>query len=267
MLRAKVNLFDVIDAEAAESDLALEVTDEIGNGTADGRGDCVARAAVMFRRAFGVRTGARLRLTKRIPAGAGLGGGASDAAGTLVALARLHHIRFDRGLLATLKKLALKLGGDVPFFTRTEPVCDIRGSGGRPKPVAVSGTLPWIILVFPSKITVREAVLERWRPDDKGAVLTRLSHLDTLKKKLGKGRPISEWEGLLFNQLEHAVLDIHPGVRQAHSILNRLRLQGVSVSGFGAAVFGFVPSREEGEAVMRRLRGYPWKTFLVSCLG
>src|SRR5437870_3203617 len=75
-LFAKISLFDVIDAEVREQKgFALEIVDEVGQALSAGPDNLVLRAAEAFRRAFSVGLGARLRLTKRIPMGAGLGGG------------------------------------------------------------------------------------------------------------------------------------------------------------------------------------------------
>jgi 4-diphosphocytidyl-2-C-methyl-D-erythritol kinase len=97
--------------------------------------------------------------------------------------------------------------------------------------------------------------------------LTRLAQLAKLEKRLAGGRPLPEWEGLLFNRLEDAVLGYRPEVRQAKEILAKAGLRGVLMSGSGASVFGFAPSREEAAAVVRRLAAYPWKVYLTCCLG
>jgi len=77
--------------------------------------DLALRAAALLRARTGVTHGADIRIAKRIPAGAGLGGGSSDAATTLLALNRIWSTGLDRDQLAGL---ALELGADVPFFVR-----------------------------------------------------------------------------------------------------------------------------------------------------
>lgn len=77
--------------------------------------DLITRAARLLQTASGTAQGADISIDKRIPAQAGMGGGSSDAASTLLALNRLWQLRLP---LPTLEKLGLQLGADVPFFLR-----------------------------------------------------------------------------------------------------------------------------------------------------
>jgi 4-diphosphocytidyl-2-C-methyl-D-erythritol kinase len=112
-----VSLADELTVEAAPH-LSLEV-DRDGSsppghaGVPEGRANLVWRAAEELRRRRGYQGGARLRLCKRIPAAAGLGGGSSDAAATLLSLNALWGLRCSR---ADLVEVAAALGSDVPFF-------------------------------------------------------------------------------------------------------------------------------------------------------
>ena len=80
--------------------------------------DLVIKAATALQQATGTAMGAEIRYTKRIPSGAGLGGGSSDAATTLIALNRLWNTRLDRSALI---ELARPLGADVPIFIFGRP--------------------------------------------------------------------------------------------------------------------------------------------------
>lgn len=80
--------------------------------------DLVVRAAKALQKATGTRAGAQIRYTKRIPSGAGLGGGSSDAATTLIALNRLWNTGLSRDALI---ELARPLGADVPIFVYGRP--------------------------------------------------------------------------------------------------------------------------------------------------
>ncbi|MDE2292896.1 MAG: 4-(cytidine 5'-diphospho)-2-C-methyl-D-erythritol kinase [Elusimicrobia bacterium] len=267
-LFAKVGLFDVLDAERRdEPGFSLEIVDEAGQGLGAGPDNLVLRAAEAFAAEFGLGGGARLRLTKRIPMGAGLGGGSSDAAGALWALARLHRLELDRSAWARVKRLAPRLGADVPFFLRREAFCDGRGIGDKLKAVHTAKALPWMVLVWPGVHCPTPEAYKRLQRPPRSVVLTRLAQLAKLEKRLAQGRPLEEWEGLLFNRLEDAVLGHRPEVRQAKEILAKTGLRGVLMSGSGASVFGFAASRAEAEGAARRLAGYPWKVYLTCCLG
>ena len=77
--------------------------------------DLITRAAALLQQTTGARSGADISIDKRIPAQAGMGGGSSDAASTLLALNRLWDLNLP---LQQLEQLGLQLGADVPFFLR-----------------------------------------------------------------------------------------------------------------------------------------------------
>lgn len=120
--------------------------DDIGGG-ADGplpADDLVLRAARALQQASGTQHGAHVVLEKRIPTGAGLGGGSSDAATALLALNRLWGLDWP---LARLLPLGLALGADVPFFLGGR-AADVSGIGERLAPVEVEPA--WYAVLRPS---------------------------------------------------------------------------------------------------------------------
>jgi len=106
---ALIDLADWIDVERREDGQLHRSGDVVG----DVQLDLVMRAARLLQQRTASRFGADIHLSKRIPAGAGLGGGSSDAATTLIVLNRLWNTGLARQQLADL---ALELGADVPFF-------------------------------------------------------------------------------------------------------------------------------------------------------
>jgi 4-diphosphocytidyl-2-C-methyl-D-erythritol kinase len=143
-LFAKINIYDVLDFTATTTGkIELEIAAQAGAPSISaGPDNLVRRAAEAFFKSFRIGQGVSITLTKRIPIGAGLGGGSSDAAGTLLGLAKLFDIKLDARKKAALHRLAVKLGADVPFFLHPAPFCLATGIGDRLKPVAIAKSLP-----------------------------------------------------------------------------------------------------------------------------
>jgi 4-diphosphocytidyl-2-C-methyl-D-erythritol kinase len=268
-LFAKINIYDVLDMEVVNGNRpTLEIIDELDTGgLSAGPDNLVLRAAEAFYKAFRVGVGVKIVLTKRIPMGAGLGGGSSDAAGTLLGLAKLLDIELNAAKKKKLHAMAIKLGADVPFFLKDENFCRASGVGDRLRPVKIAKSLPFMVLVWPGFGSPTGPVFQALPPRRRPEILTRLSQLDRLIRSLKKGRPVEEWGGLLFNRLEQAELPVMTEVAQARRILEAAGAKGTRMSGSGSSVFGFVSSHSEGERVVRRLQAYPWKVYLTSCHG
>ena len=98
--------------------------------------DLVLRAARALQQATGCTLGAHIGVAKSVPAQAGMGGGSSDAASTLLALNRLWNLRLPRAALA---RIGLALGADVPFFLGGDNAW-IEGVGEQITPIAVAST-------------------------------------------------------------------------------------------------------------------------------
>ncbi len=139
-LFALVDFADTLTLERLADDVVLRTNDVPG---VPAESDLALRAAHALKRATGTRQGVAVTVAKRIPQGAGLGGGSSDAASMLLALNRLWALDLPRARLA---EIAATLGADVPFFVGGENAI-ARGIGDVLAPV----TLPplWLALVVP----------------------------------------------------------------------------------------------------------------------
>ena len=268
-LFVRINIYDVLDLEFANGGKpTLEIVDELQAGPLSaGPDNLVMRAAEAFYRSFRVGVGVKMTLTKRIPMGAGLGGGSSDAAGTLLGLAKLFQIDLTAARKKRLHAIASKLGADVPFFLKEVNFCLATGIGDRLKTLKIPKSLPYMVLVWPGFPSPTGPVYKALPPHRRAETLTSLSQLDRLVRSLKRGRPVEEWGGFLFNRLEQAELPALTDVAQARRILEAAGAKGVRMSGSGSSVFGFVSSHLEGEKVARRLQAYPWKVYLTSCHG
>ncbi len=269
-LFAKINLYDVLDMTADPGKKGIELTIETAEGIPEisaGPDNLVVSAAEAFCKEFGVGQQVKIHLTKRIPVGAGLGGGSSDAAGTLMGLAKLFDIKLGVKEKAKLHKIASKMGADIPFFLHPDTFCIGTGIGDKLKPVKIAKSLPYMILIYPS---VHISTVDSYRnlpKPTRADVLTRLSQLDKLVKSLKRGAPVGEWEALLFNRLEQSRIPALAQVEQARRILSQAGARGVRMSGSGSSVFGFVSSHDEGDRLLKRLGAYPWSVFLTCCNG
>ncbi len=188
------------------------------------------RAARLLREHTGGGRGALIRLSKRIPAGAGLGGGSSDAAAVLAGLNRLWGLGLP---LEELGALGATLGADVPFFLGPSPAW-AEGIGERLRPAQVDLPAAFLIVVPPFRCPTGEV----YRAYDRLGV--------------PYSSPAPGWEGELENDLWPAALALHP---QLLALRDRLEeLEGpVGMTGSGSALFCAFPSEEEARLAARRL--------------
>lgn len=186
------------------------------------------RAAAAFRRAADLDRGVRIRLVKHVPAGAGLGGGSSDAAAVLRALDHLA----GRPLPASvLRSLAGDLGSDVPFFLGDSPLARGRGRGERLVPCR---PLPpaWLVLVLPPVHVATgpayEALAEARRGNSTPA--------PPVDPDVGSWASVV---GSLHNDFEAVVAAAHPRVAASLAMLREVGASPALLSGSGGACFGW----------------------------
>ena len=153
-LIAPISLFDEIKIEKQSRWIDFACDD---SSIPSGAENLVVRAATSFFEATKIKRGVAIKLSKRIPHGAGLGGGSSDAASTLVALNELFEAKLSREELA---KLATSIGSDVPFFLfRSAAIC--RGRGEMVTPAKLSKSLS-ILLLKPEFGVPAAVAYQRW---------------------------------------------------------------------------------------------------------
>jgi len=214
----------------------------------------IFRAALLLKRDFDVQEGVEIRLKKRIPVAAGLGGGSSNAATTIFGLNKLWKLSLSRDLLLRYGRV---LGSDVPFFLYPWSWGVGTGRGDRIRSVNIAAKL-WHILVVPGvKMYSREVFtalnLQLTKRNDNDTILIR-----SLKKK-----DIPNVKSLLFNHLETPILRIRPSLEKVRGRLRRLGVEGVAFSGSGPSVFGIVDSRQEAQRLKKILRKRYTQVFAV----
>lgn len=207
----------------------------------------VFRAVTLFREITGIFDGIHVHLDKRIPAGAGLGGGSSDAAATLIALDRL----FSVGLSdADLHDTACLIGSDVPFFLGGPAAC-VTGRGEILEPLParsdVFGVLLWPAVHSDTATAYR--LLDDWytaHPDD-AHELPMAAELPGLYSG-----PFDSWTRF-GNSFTAPVSARYPVIRDALQDLYTSGAFFAQMSGSGSCVFGLFREKEEAKHAFSRL--------------
>jgi 4-diphosphocytidyl-2-C-methyl-D-erythritol kinase len=185
------------------------------------------KAAAMLREATGVSRGARIEIEKRIPVAAGLGGGSSNAAVTLLALIKLWQIEIDK---RELIRIAANLGSDVPFFLIGGTALGV-GRGEEVYPIE-QADCEYLLLVNPGfSVSTPDAYKRLSR-------LTRQEAASIIPFTLLAANGISGLPLVARNDLEEAVLAAHPEIAEVKRRLLGLGARHALMSGSGATVFG-----------------------------
>ena len=200
--------------------------------------DLCLRAARALQSASGTRLGADISIMKRLPWGAGLGGGSSDAASTLLALNRLWALRWPR---ERLSELGLRLGADLPFFLGGQPAF-VEGIGERLTPLALPPAR-YAVVKPPAAIATRDIFGHPALVRDTGAVILAGS-LDEAGRI---GAPAGWTQGFGKNDLQPPAEDRCPEVAQAARWLEA-RYGNSRMTGSGSAVFARVGAGVPPEA-------------------
>jgi 4-diphosphocytidyl-2-C-methyl-D-erythritol kinase len=201
------------------------------------RSNLVSRAATAVLERSGQVVGLDIVLTKQIPMGAGLGGGSSDAAATIMGLNRILGLRWSKDLMA---QVGQTLGSDVPFFLFA-PSATVGGRGEQVTPVRIMDSR-WVVLVNPGFPIETKWAYQQLSESRTGVAPVSRSHL------VLETSPELNWKQILEiaeNDFEVPVFKAYPLLRD---IKQQLMSQGAEVallSGSGATVFG-VFSTEAG---------------------
>ena len=272
----RISLGDVIFLKLIPSGIRLQTN---STNIPQGPKNLVWRAATLLQNRYGVKKGVAIRLQKKIPVAAGLGGGSSNAATVLLGLNRLWKLKLSQ---KELLGLAAELGSDVPFFVLDTPLALGSGRGEILRKIRPPKTPIWHCLVKPAfGISTKEAY--------GGLSLKRLTPPRTDVKMLlhsirrGDSARVS---GLLTNSLEMTGLSLAPTdvpqvstcglevylnkrVTTIFSIKKELVRQGALaslMSGSGSTVFGIFSSKKVAARTAKILKkkNKSWQVFVAS---
>jgi 4-diphosphocytidyl-2-C-methyl-D-erythritol kinase len=220
------------------ADVELALADDAG-GAPSGDDNLAVRAARAFLAESGVAARVAIRLTKRTPVAAGLGGGSSDAAAVLRGLAQA----FPGALPGpALEALALRLGADVPFFLNPRPAW-VTGIGERREPLGGVPALPLLLANPGEPLATREV----FRAFDALGVphAARAEPPRSLARELADDGALAS---RLHNDLEAPAVRLCPAIARLRTQLARAGARAVGMSGSGATVYGVFADRAAARA-------------------
>lgn len=207
------------------------------------KNNLAARAARAFMSEFDLVADISIDLEKRIPLGAGLGGGSSDAATILCMMAAAAQLT-DEAAMSTLHRIALSLGADVPFFLDPRP-SRVTGIGERIVELSGLPRIPIVIAVPPFEVSTTAI----FRALEAGAWSgpAPADHIEAIVR----GNVANEH---LVNDLAPVAIAQFPEIRRLKGLLEDSGARAAQMSGSGGAVFGVFDSADEAESAAIKIR-------------
>jgi 4-diphosphocytidyl-2-C-methyl-D-erythritol kinase len=243
-----VGLFDTLTFERARRD-GLSLSCDVPGLVGDQQNLVEKAAAALVQDSTrrieegSVVGGVLATLDKRIPVGAGLGGGSSDAARTLLGLNRLWKLGLRNEELGAI---AARLGSDVPFFLHLpSSICTGRGEIVRPVPPP---TVKWCLLVLPAYSIATPAVYKRLDELGLGA---RLDNQPSWEK--WSGLDAEQLLKLLVNDLETPAFSIRPELGELREAIERKLSRIVRMSGSGSSLFSLFDFEQQAKLAAEKV--------------
>jgi 4-diphosphocytidyl-2-C-methyl-D-erythritol kinase len=232
------NLWSIMQTVALEDEVQIKLRADLQEIqlTCDAMQLAADRSNLVYRAAAAVLTRAQrsigldIELRKRIPMGAGLGGGSSDAAATILGLNLLLQLEWSPTQMADIGH---SLGSDVPFFFFA-PSSFVAGRGETVRPVVVEGAR-WVVLVNPGF-----GVDTKWAYQKLAATRTAVTPLSPAQRELDRQLRVS-WSQLVVaaeNDFEEPVFAAYEQLREIKRSLQAHGAELTLLSGSGATVFG-----------------------------
>ena len=245
ILMAPIDLYDQLDFHNSRTTTLLCDTP----GVPTDESNLVFKAIREFEKAYGRKAKQRITLTKRIPHGAGLGGGSSDAAITLQAVNEILGTNYDQAELSTM---AAALGSDVPYFL-TPTICRCTGRGEIVTPVPeLAGWSSPIVLLKPAFAVSTPSAY-------KGLTCSRRL------KGISYG-PQKVDNITLVNDLERPVFAKFPILaHMKHWLLEQPGTRAALMSGSGSTIFALTETPEQAKEIAARALQELDPTLFVHC--
>ena len=215
-----LGLYDVVEVERVKCASSFEQKGLVVD--CDVESNLCMKALRLMQRLYGVGE-ARICLDKRVPFGAGLGGGSSDATAVILALNELYELGLSE---VQLIEAAAMIGSDTAFFVRNTPqLCTGRGEKMTPIELPLQGK--YLAIAKPEEWVSTKEAYAGVKP-----AVPAVRLVDALKG------PIGEWRKLVKNDFEPHIFAAHPTISELKNMMYEAGAVYASMSGSGSAVFG-----------------------------
>ena len=260
------NIETVFQAIDLSDELEFRSSAEI-NLTCEGLPDVSERDNIVWKAAvalaerigaerIGEQRGAAITLRKKIPSGAGLGGGSGNAAATLLGLRRFWNLNVSD---EELQAIASALGSDVPFFLMGGAAL------GKGRGEILTGLPDFprehLVVIFPG---VSVSTASAYNALNLG--LTSVDSDPRIQSFLGLVKNGSSWRAGIFNDFETAILPAYPEIAEAKNFLEKRGATSALLAGSGSSVFGFFLSEESARAAAAAANRMNWRAFPAKTL-
>ncbi len=256
----KISLSDKLTLRLRPKDKKITVASDKAS-LPKGAANIAYRSAKLLQDSLKIEQGVDIKIIKRIPVGAGLGGGSSDAAAVLLGLNKVWGLGLSREKLVGY---AAMIGADVPFFIYNSSFAVASGRGDKIIPLRPKKKRRlWHILVVPKVEVLTAAVYKEWDRLKTFKLTIPKYDIKILVSGLKRSSPFLA-SYALFNALEAVTVRLYPEVIRVKEKLSQLGLEAILMSGSGPAVFGIVSSRKEAGVLYKQLKGNRrWQVFAV----
>ncbi|MBU1042992.1 MAG: 4-(cytidine 5'-diphospho)-2-C-methyl-D-erythritol kinase [Candidatus Omnitrophica bacterium] len=249
----KIGLFDKLTFKLIKKGIKISCSHP---DVPEDQTNLVYKAAKLLQQKTGTDKGVHIRIQKKIPVFAGLGGGSSDAAAALLGLNKLWKLGLEQKELLALAK---KIGADVPVFITNCNAAIGKARGDKLTPIDI-GYRFWILLVKPDiSVSTQKAYCGL------SSSLTRQKNDVKLLVHAVKSKRMELIEKTLFNRLESVVFKQYKQLKKIKQMISARGVRAVLMSGSGSVIFGLINSREEAIKLKKEFQG-AYETMVVRSL-
>ena len=249
-----IGLYDVINFEKRKDGIKIYCSNPL---VPCDRRNIAYKAFELIKEKYDINSGIEIEINKNIPVSAGLAGGSTDGAATIVAANSLWNLGMDYGDMVDIAKM---LGADVPFCIRGGTAL-AEGIGDVLSDIDSLDRIDVVLAKPPVSVSTKE-VYKNLRMDE---IIVR-PDIDKLIDAI-RHKNIRYIAGNMVNVLETVSIKRYPIIEEIKSIMLHFGALGALMSGSGPTVFGLFDSKESGEKCYNRLIDYIKEVYIVKTIG